>query len=321
MLADDVIAAVGGPWDRAWGGIISCAASMLATAQRFSVTQEVILSAEALAQRPLTEQLRAMAVCRLPTPRAWFEWRGDGDISRRCGVLVEIGEPDQPTVLPKAGNVDPRRGSIIAFDQLPSGFIVLGPMGAVFDWRELPGNLWLPGEGTQQRERIQEQLEESRAHYGWSDAEFAAARAFNSRHGLAPLTGTRDRLASVPPEQYRHFCQFVRRRTDLTRTLVLLLNSRNLVRVTSHRIDEKLQRARRRAGKAPLGEYSQIDIRLSRILAKRVGEASDPRNPQRFHVVRGHFKIRKTGVFWWSSHSRGELEAGQIKQQIRKIAA
>jgi hypothetical protein len=27
------------------------------------------------------------------------------------------------------------------------------------------------------------------------------------------------------------------------------------------------------------------------------------------HLVRGHFKVRRTGLFWWSPHVRGKGEA------------
>jgi hypothetical protein len=121
MLADDVLAAAGGPWDRQWAGIVSQTANMIATAMRFSVAQEVILSADALRHRPLAEQLRAMAISRLPASRCWFEWRGDGIANTRCGVLVEIGDPAQPTLLPMAGNTDPRPIKYLVEDGLGIG--------------------------------------------------------------------------------------------------------------------------------------------------------------------------------------------------------
>jgi hypothetical protein len=32
----------------------------------------------------------------------------------------------------------------------------------------------------------------------------------------------------------------------------------------------------------------------------------------RAHFVRGHFKARKSGVFWWSPHARGDLSRGMV---------
>jgi hypothetical protein len=53
-------------------------------------------------------------------------------------------------------------------------------------------------------------------------------------------------------------------------------------------------------------DYTHIGIRLTRALGARAGMAADPRQAARLHLVRGHFKIRKSGVYWWSPFARGQ---------------
>lgn len=55
-------------------------------------------------------------------------------------------------------------------------------------------------------------------------------------------------------------------------------------------------------------------------LAARAGSASD-RNSPRLHAVRGHFKVRKHGVYWWSDFMRGDPRRGSIRTQTREVTA
>jgi hypothetical protein len=56
-------------------------------------------------------------------------------------------------------------------------------------------------------------------------------------------------------------------------------------------------------------------------LAARAGMAGDERNPSRLHLVRGHFKIRASGVYWWSPHARGVTDPRTpIARQQRTVS-
>lgn len=89
--------------------------------------------------------------------------------------------------------------------------------------------------------------------------------------------------------------------------LLIVLNSKNLVSVQPEADVAKLNKARARSGKVPLLPHHPVVLNLSKAqrgrvmaLATGLGRASlDP------HLVRGHFKLRKTGIFWWSPHTRG----------------
>ena len=36
--------------------------------------------------------------------------------------------------------------------------------------------------------------------------------------------------------------------------------------------------------------------------------------PMRGHFVRGHFKTRKTGIYFWHPHARGSFDRGMIEK-------
>lgn len=75
-----------------------------------------------------------------------------------------------------------------------------------------------------------------------------------------------------------------------------------------------IQKKRARHGKRPLVKYSVIDVPRS-----TPGTAALPsaRGTDRLalHMVRGHFKRRKTGVFFWHSYARGSAENGVVLSQ------
>lgn len=61
--------------------------------------------------------------------------------------------------------------------------------------------------------------------------------------------------------------------------------------------------------KLPLISYSRVKIRQSPII-KYIG-SSDPSGIEtRAHLVRGHFKRRKSGMYWWSPFVRGNQKLG-----------
>jgi len=91
-----------------------------------------------------------------------------------------------------------------------------------------------------------------------------------------------------------------------------LLNARNVAQTEP--VDQtEHNRKRARRGRAPLFSYSVLKVRpnlIQRGLQGRAGaiEAADVR----LHFVRGHFKARRTGLFWWGMHTRGRAEHGVV---------
>ena len=74
-----------------------------------------------------------------------------------------------------------------------------------------------------------------------------------------------------------------------------------------------LNRKRQRNGKPPLTEYHTVRIR-DEVLRQIRPEGSQPEEGVRLHWRRGHFKSRKTGLYWWNPHLAGRKELGMVEK-------
>lgn len=83
--------------------------------------------------------------------------------------------------------------------------------------------------------------------------------------------------------------------------VLLLLNVRSYVQVEVPEVSKRMAR-RKRPKRLP---FSEIKLLLPAHQLERAAEQGVTKAEIRRHLVRGHFKIRKTGVYWWSHHPRG----------------
>ena len=90
------------------------------------------------------------------------------------------------------------------------------------------------------------------------------------------------------------------------RCILALMNTKNIL---AHEPDDisRLNKARSKRGKPPLLPFTITGLSLSRARANAASAAGMSREQARYHLVRGHFKVRKTGVFWWSPFPRGDI--------------
>lgn len=89
-----------------------------------------------------------------------------------------------------------------------------------------------------------------------------------------------------------------------------LLNSRNIGQTVE--IDSsEFKKSEQKYGRRPFFSYSLCKLSshckkvITRLLDAGVGGAGI-----RAHFVRGHFKVRKSGIFWWSDFARGDPSLG-----------
>ena len=89
-------------------------------------------------------------------------------------------------------------------------------------------------------------------------------------------------------------------------SVLALLNTVNAV--ITERVDcSRLNKARAKHKKHPLANHYVLKIhpRIKRYIKRE----DDPKNPHKYlrgHFVRGHWKVRKTGIYFWHSHIRGD---------------
>jgi hypothetical protein len=98
-----------------------------------------------------------------------------------------------------------------------------------------------------------------------------------------------------------------------------LLNSRNVVATESVDLTS-LNKARRKRKQPELLSYTtcKISLRLGARIA-RSQSGNEGRSPIRAHFVRGHFKVRKSGIFWWSPFLRGDKDVGMVMKDYEII--
>jgi hypothetical protein len=89
-----------------------------------------------------------------------------------------------------------------------------------------------------------------------------------------------------------------------------LMNSRNASETV---LTEPHNKPRKSAGKPLLFSYRLVCI-PQRYQARHLVVGDDPAQ-LRAHFVRGHFKVRKTGVFFWSAYQRGDPALGFVHKE------
>jgi hypothetical protein len=123
----------------------------------------------------------------------------------------------------------------------------------------------------------------------------------------------------VDPPSDPRLATFIRSITDWCHVelfyLLALINSPKLVTLLQSDMG-KINAARQRRCKPPLSEHRTVEVRLERDQHIR-GTANGTGGKTRLHAVRGHFKARSTGVFFWRPHVRGKLHLGQIHKDYR----
>lgn len=93
---------------------------------------------------------------------------------------------------------------------------------------------------------------------------------------------------------------------SLVTGFLLMLNSPNSL-VKEREDLRQLNKARQKKHKPPLQSgFIKTQLRIPRSMRYLSGNSEVERAQARLHMVRGHFKVRKTGVFWWTPHPRGK---------------
>lgn len=100
--------------------------------------------------------------------------------------------------------------------------------------------------------------------------------------------------------------------------LLGLLNARNVAETEAVSYG-RLNRSRAKLKKPPLSTHTLLKIR-SVHRKSLTGRGSGTSAETRAHFVRGHFKKRHSGIFFWRPHLRGSLEHGYVGKdyEVRK---
>jgi len=100
---------------------------------------------------------------------------------------------------------------------------------------------------------------------------------------------------------------------------LILMNAKNGAETVEVKAPEKLNRARMKRGDLPLVDYSEVRIKVSQAAERALADGRAEHADIRRHIVRGHFKVRSSGVYWWHPHLRGSLDAGLLGRTGHKV--
>jgi hypothetical protein len=327
MLADEILAAVNSPVDQVYYGAISMLGDAISRAKRFDLSPGVIVTAYTVAGSSLRAQIRALPLCRLPFEFVWMEWPGSDSSYASFQEKTDTALAPPPQRVGVLIHTDDSRqvGSMtFAWSHRQHGLNAC-PIGCFFDWREngeevgdVSRDLFRATGGSEEdlKRIIIEQNKgmpqikatsdaqqlEDRSRFGFhvSPAFERWARATILQHGSLPGPGT---------PVWRQWMGDIKGEPGKVRSILMLLNSRNLTEQQDVPAPERLNKQRVKSGKLPLAEHTIVRIKLSHALQQRAGLAGQ-REASRLHAVRGHFKTRNGKLYWWSDHVRGDVSRG-----------
>lgn len=320
-LADEIVASKSVGWQQF--------AERLKLAVRFEIAPEVGAMAHAISRSNAARMKAAMEFCRLPFNVCWFEWVGS---AAALGVHAD-DEPFDPTRPP------PKRMGVLV--EAPHGRLNAGlvsyawshdrigpmvcPLATTFDWAAAhgavpslvpdlgPSEAWVAG---------------MRAFPRFAKDRPEDLLALRGRHGVVPcphLTSLLVQIIGRDPSAAQAVIQAawgdIQGEQRFVESLLATINCRNLVQAQPEEDLSKLNKARRRLGRPSKLSFRKVVVLLSRVQGRKGDASGATRGGMPLHIVRGHPKVRKTGIYWWSPFWRGDVANGRIERSGYEIRA
>lgn len=163
-----------------------------------------------------------------------------------------------------------------------------------------------------------------KVHPGWTGASADVKAAMVNHtlpdlpdYGVPMLPGL---SAEQEREMYDTFADLARSdwagETAYVMAVIGLLNARNAVETET--VDHsRMNRARIRRGKPPFLEHKVLKIAQRQVTRVPGDRDHGPHAAMRLHFVRGHFKSRRSGVYFWNPHARGDAAKGRVEKDYQ----
>ena len=107
---------------------------------------------------------------------------------------------------------------------------------------------------------------------------------------------------------------------SMVEAVIAMMNSRNAVEHRSVDLT-KLNKARAKHKRSTFAQYRTTHLRLSQAQQRAFRAGLMSREEAGLHRVRGHFKIRKTGIYWWSPFFRGDPTRPALRDEYKMEAS
>lgn len=295
----------------------------VAQAVPFEIDADVGRIAHAIQQSNGAKLLAIHEFCRVPYKSAWFEWVGPSaffgqnpkpetrghdkaPIPDRFGVLVEALDDDLSCAMLS-----------FAWSQKSYG-VNVSPYCLLFDWA---GRGRIPK--FTQPIPFDEMRRAFAKHKNDTDE---TLRELEARAEVVPNARLLPLWLAVEKRGPSHLQAFKENaRIDIegeggfVEGILAALNSRNLVAVSEPADMSRINKARRRCSRPELLSFRTVRLSLSRGTERRRNNGQG--EPLPLHMVRGHFKVRKSGIYWWSPFWRGDAAAGVVARKGYEVVA
>jgi hypothetical protein len=347
-LADRITAAATGRNNALTHAMFESVAKDIQAAQRFVMSTDVRDAVrDVITSRP-SSLFAALRWCRPPFERMWLEWPTPDQPEPLADVLVKttrVGamiftEPGSHMAAWRYYTVwsynrlDGRErwskalGLDLSWFEDPVGMgvstmelgvdfsdLTPGAPRRFLNWEHRAGNT---GKMTSEQLAKLRDDERNAVKYALTDdAERAAINEIESRiRARVRDTPTAENQlvfsSTLGPESIHANLSDVRDEIGVIMSLLILMNAKNCVSITKYEPPPKLNKARIKRGATPFLNHSTVHIKLSPSQQRVATARGMTPEEARRHLVKGHFKIRKTGVFWWSPHERGSATKGYV---------
>lgn len=313
-------------------------AEAISGAHLFEIAPEVGAMVGVIGASPVAKLTEAMPFARTPFPCLWIELRGASSdyLDRPMGALNDRYQPVQTGLLVETDESH-QRGmvSLVWSLKAPSGRLELchSPLCTAFDWRMEPEpvpDVGLPEAIAKDPVFVAGEIEKSVSELVKLGLTREQATRDLQRAGkiINPRgSAINDFMVSqvrqgrrTPKELTEMACQDWVHEMSFLYGFLICLNSKNLLRADPPDDLTKLNKARRRMGRPELLSFSTVKLSLSQVMRRKELAAAGA-GDVRAHLVRGHFKLRKTGAFWWSPFVRGDAAKGVVARRGYEVAA
>jgi hypothetical protein len=308
----------------------------IAAAQKFVLGPEFAAVAEALAD-DYSGLVRVFDKCRLPYREMWVEWL-QADRPRFMSAGIQLPgyqkQPKRVGMLLSATCPELSAWKAHLFWNFEDGECGAAIGAMVCDLVKPFHHLSAADELTMQQVRDDRaRILRSRItpHPGWTSASLDVRLAMTNHTGMehpdfdVSFLG-KSLLATISPAERRKAFQVM---IELAQSdwagevpymlaVIGLLNARNATE-TDHVDRTKINKTRKKDGKPLLFEHKILRIAGRQTKHYVNGDGSATHATRRAHWTRGHFKHRKTGIFFWHPHLRGNLQRGLVDKDYELV--
>jgi hypothetical protein len=280
---------------------------------RYVLSADLVTCATQLAYAEGDQVAGCLDLIHVPAQKLWVEWPE----SPRQAALRDI--PSLEVTFDRSSTrwagalisatPDCRSGTMRTFWSTADDLAYLSPMITTFDldesmrrFRTSGPTIWRGDVVLQLQEEpaIDDLLEHFRFRLDDEWARYYRERVHDSALEEKVLRANLGQCAFDPP---------------MLMAFALLLGARDTLPRQTIKWD-RLNRARRRAGKPPLLEHIELSAPINIGAAPgRVESHDSGRLSPRLHHVRGHIVRRGSAVFWRSPHLRGNARLGQVRSR------